>query len=120
MKKIVMNIVLIGLLSSMGAAKSGAPKSAKGAAKPAAATANSTKSFDGWISDERCGAKVNAACSKICQRSGAKLVFVGPNNVITPVANQESVNPFVGQHVTVQGKLENGVLTVSSVKTAGK
>jgi GTP cyclohydrolase III len=119
MKKIVMHIVLIGLLSSLGAAKSGAPKSAKGA-KPEAATGNSTKSFDGWISDERCGTKVNAACSKICQKSGAKLVFVGSDNAVTPVANQESVNPFVGQHVTVQGKLENGVLTVSSVKAAGK
>jgi hypothetical protein len=32
--------------------------------------------FDGWVSDEKCGAKTDAECSKKCRAAGAKLVFV--------------------------------------------
>lgn len=116
MKKIMTSIVLIGLLFSMAAAKSSDKKDAK----PSATAVDNTKSFEGWISDEKCGANINAACSKTCRSAGAKLVFVGSDKTVTPIANQESVNGFVGQHVNIHGKLQNGVLTITNVKAANK
>jgi hypothetical protein len=118
MKKIMTNIVLIGLLFSMAAAKSDNKKDTKKGARPAAAAADKAKSFDGWVSDEKCGARIDAACSKVCQAAGAKLVFVNIDKTVIPVANQQSLNAFTGQHVNIVGKLENGILTVSSVKAA--
>jgi hypothetical protein len=117
MKKVLSTVLLIGLLFSMAAAKSNAKKDAKAPATPAAAKA---QDFDGWVSDEKCGAKVDAECSKKCQAAGAKMVFVTPERAVIPVANQETLKSFAGQHVNIKGKLENGILSVDSVKLAAK
>lgn len=116
MKKIMTGIVLIGLLFSMAAAKSDDKKSAKSTP----ATAKKTTSFDGWVSDEKCGVKIDAACSKMCHAHGVRLVFVGTDKTIMPVANPDTLNAFIGQHINMEGKLENGVVTVVSVKAAAK
>jgi len=117
MKKVLSTVLLIGLLVSMAAAKSNAKKETKAPGTPAAAKA---QDFDGWVSDEKCGAKVDAECSKKCQAAGAKMVFVNPERAVIPVANQETLKSFAGQHVNIKGKLENGILTVDSVKPAAK
>jgi hypothetical protein len=115
MKKVLSSVLLIGLLFSMAAAKSNAKKEAK-----APAAAPKAQDFDGWVSDEKCGAKVDAECSKKCQAAGAKMVFVNPERAVIPVSNQETLKNFAGQHVNIKGKLENGILTVDSVKPAAK
>ncbi|HET8888395.1 MAG TPA: hypothetical protein VFQ41_05800 [Candidatus Angelobacter sp.] len=116
MKKVLSTVLLIGLLFSMAAAKTNAKKDTKA---PSAAAAKS-QDFDGWVSDEKCGAKVDAECSKKCQAAGAKMVFVTPERAVIPVANQETLKNFAGQHVNIKGKLDNGVLSVDSVKPAAK
>jgi hypothetical protein len=116
MKKVLSSVLLIGLLFSMAAAKSNAKKDAKAPASPAV----KAQDFDGWVSDEKCGAKIDAECSKKCQAAGAKMVFVTPERAVVPVANQDTLKSFAGQHVNIKGKLENGILTVDSVKPAAK
>lgn len=120
MKKIVTNIVLIGLLFSMAAAKNDNKRDTKKATKPAPAAAEKTTSFDGWVSDDKCGTKIDAACTKMCLSMGAKLVFVTTDKQVLSVANQQTLSNFPGQRVNIQGKLDNGVLTVVSVKPAAK
>jgi|GEM_PF-1867879 hypothetical protein len=110
MQKILVSILLMGLLSTMAAAKG----NTKAGAKTAAAK---VQSWSGWVSDEKCKTHIDAACSKRCQAEGVKLVFVNETDkAIIPVANQDALKAFAGQHVKVQGKLDNGSLTVSNVK----
>lgn len=118
MKRVVANFLFSASLCSMAAATNNVQKDAK---KAPASTAAATQSFDGWVSDEKCGAKIDAECAKKCEAMGVKMVFVNAaDKSVVPVANQESLKGFAGQHVNIKGKLENGVLTVSNVKPAGK
>ena len=121
--KLFTALVLVSFLSAGAqspASKAGQTTAAQGAAVTKTATHSATKAntFDGWISDDRCGSHVNAECSQICVSKGAKIVFVGSDKSITPIANQESVKDFLGKHVTIQGKLDKGVLTVASANLA--
>lgn len=124
MKKVLANILLAGLLATVCAARNNdkaAPadtkKSAVAAKTTDKAAAAKESTMDAYISDEKCGANVDASCSKKCQESGAKLVVVNvADKSVIPVSNQSSVKPFVGQHVTVKGTMENGALKVASVQ----
>jgi hypothetical protein len=107
MKKQLLILALAGLLPAMGITKS----------NPAADAKSKTTVMDAWISDEKCGANVDPACAKKCMEQGSKLVVVNTTDKsVIPVSNQEAVKPFVGQHVTVKGTMQNGVLAVESVK----
>lgn len=117
MKKILTHVLLIGMLASMAAARSNNNNTDK---KTPAKAVSQTQSFDGWVSDEKCGAKIDADCAKKCQALGAKMVFVNSDRTIIPVANQDALKNFPGQHVNIKGKLENGVLTVETVKPVAK
>jgi len=83
----------------------------------AAITAETKTTLDGWVSDANCGAMVNATCAKECARDGVKLVFVNSDREVLHVANPDALKGYEGEHVEVEGKLDNGLLTVSSVKT---
>lgn len=73
-------------------------------------------SWTGWISDEKCGAKVDAACAKKCVEGGQKAVFVNDKDkTVYPIANQDAVKGHAGHHVTLKGTMANNTLTVSSV-----
>ena len=50
-------------------------KAKSNAKKEAKAPAAKAQDFDGWVSDEKGGAKIDAECSKKCQAAGAKMVF---------------------------------------------
>jgi len=72
--------------------------------------------WTGYVSDAKCGAKVDAACAKKCIEAGEKVVFVNDgDNSVVQVANPDALKAFAGQHVLVEGKLENNALTVSKV-----
>jgi hypothetical protein len=119
MKKIFANILLIGLLFSMAAAQSAQKKVTKPAAKSVAAA--KTSSLVGWISDEQCGVKVDKECAKKCQGNGAKMVFVDNDKKnVMPIANQDATKNFIGEHVNVKGKVDNGTLTIASITKATK
>ena len=80
------------------------------------------KSWDGWISDSKCGAKgANASheqCAKKCIGEGAKPVFVSDTDQkVTPLQNPDAVKDHIGHHVQISGDMtKDGMLHVESVK----
>src|SRR5271168_2464324 len=77
-------------------------------------------SWDGWISDSKCGAKGanagHAACAQKCIGAGEKPVFVTDKDMkVVPIDNPDAVKDHIGQHVQVTGKLDNGMLHVDKV-----
>ena len=85
----------------------------------------------GYISDEKCAKSasskkaaaewINPAkfeqCAKSCVKGGSPAVFVSEDNKMYKIdaASMEKVTPHVGQKVTVNGKVDDGVLTVDSI-----
>jgi len=121
MKKRISTLVLASLLFSIVLAwgdntKNSDKKSPKPATSSAAAATAATSNFSGWVSDEQCGARVDAKCNKLCYSKGVKLVFVSTDKKVLAVTNQDSLKNFVGQQVTIQGSLQNGALMITSVK----
>ena len=73
--------------------------------------------WTGYVSDAKCGAKLDPACTKKCIEAGEKVVFVNDvDKAVIPVANPESLKDHVGQHLLVEGRIENNMLTVTNVK----
>ena len=76
-------------------------------------------SWTGYVSDAKCGAKVDAACAKKCADAGEARVFVNDSDKsVLKVANQDSLKGHEGHHVKVQGSVEGDTLTVASVSMA--
>ena len=80
------------------------------------------QSWDGWISDSKCGAKgANAAhegCAKKCVGAGEKAVFVtDKDQKVIAVENPAVLQDHLGHHVQVTGSMtSDGSLHVDSVK----
>jgi hypothetical protein len=77
-----------------------------------------TVKISGWVSNEKCGAKDidNAACTKKCADGGSKLVFVSEKDKsILNVDNQDALKGHEGHHVSITGKMDNGMLHVDNV-----
>src|SRR5215469_7328700 len=103
MKKIALMLLAAAFLTSTSAVSFAAPKSTK---------------MNGWVSDEKCGAKDidNADCAKKCAESGSKLVFVSEKDKsVLNVDNQDALKGHEGHHVSVTGTVENGTLHVTKV-----
>jgi hypothetical protein len=106
MNKILANALFIGmsLLFIAGCNKSAGRTTAAG------------QQFDGWVSDQKCGVKIDPICARKCAAAGEKAVLVDADKNVIPVANSDTLKPFAGQKVSIKGKLDSGVLTVESVK----
>ena len=103
MRKLFVVVVLVLAFGALAFAFSGSSSGKAG-------------SWTGWISDAKCGAKVDAACAKKCIDAGEKAVFVSDKDkTVYPIANQDAVKAHAGHHVTVKGSMDNNTLTVSSV-----
>ncbi len=79
------------------------------------------QSWNGWISDSKCGAKgANAsheACARKCIAAGEKPVFVSDKDQkVIPVDNPGALQEHIGHHVKVTGKMESdGAMHVDKV-----
>ena len=77
--------------------------------------------WDGWISDSKCGVKganaAHAACAKKCIEAGEKPVLVtDKDQKVVNIANPDAVKGHEGQHVQVTGTMNgNGSLQVAKV-----
>jgi hypothetical protein len=78
-------------------------------------------SVNGWVVDDKCGAKgANAggeACTKKCLAAGAKMVVVtdGDSKVLA-VENPDALKGHEGHHVTLTGTMGKDSIKVASVK----
>src|SRR5262249_18232358 len=102
-KRTALMLLAAAFLTSSSVVSLAAPKSTK---------------VDGWVSNEKCGAKDidNADCTKKCAGAGSKLVIVSEKdkNVIN-VDNPDALQGHEGHHVSVTGTMDNGVLHVTKV-----
>lgn len=77
--------------------------------------------WTGAISESGCGLKhANGGaekCVTACVKKGAAPVFVTDGKVIK-ISNADKVMDFLGQKVTVSGKLDGDTVTVDSIKKA--
>lgn len=80
--------------------------------------AEKRETWIGRVSDTQCGKAVNAECNRKCINSGIPPVLVldGTNQVL-PIANPETVKPYAGEHVEINGTLAGNVLNVGTVRT---
>ena len=80
-----------------------------------------SSTVNGWVSDDKCGAKgANAgaaACTKKCLDGGAKMVVVtdGDQKVLA-FENPDALNGHEGNHVAVTGSVGKDSIKVASVK----
>lgn len=78
-------------------------------------------SWDGWISDSKCGAKganaAHAACAKKCIAGGEKPVLVtDKDQKVVAIENPAAVSGHEGQHVKVTGTMtDSGSLHVDKI-----
>ncbi len=72
----------------------------------------------GRVSDTQCGKAVNAECNRKCINRGIPPVLVldGTDQVLA-IANPETVKPYAGQHVEINGTLAGTALNVGMVRT---
>ena len=100
MKKLAMMLLAVAFLSTLALAKD-------------------TK-INGWVSDEKCGAKganaSHADCAKKCEEAGSKLVVVSDkDHKVYSVDNQDALKGHEGHHVRVTATDNNGTLHVDNV-----
>jgi hypothetical protein len=78
-------------------------------------------SWNGWISDSKCGAKGanadHAACAKKCIDAGAKPVLVSDKDQqVVGIDNPDAVKGHEGHHVQVMGTMDkDGMIHVDKV-----
>ncbi len=82
---------------------------------------NKAVSWNGWITDETCGAKnANAegkACALKCAKAGAKLMlYVEGDKKLVGLDNQQEAMKHVGVPVTVTGTMENGTIKIDKIE----
>lgn len=80
------------------------------------------ESYTGWVSDAMCAknpTKVSsadhAACAKKCIEGGSPAVLVVDGKVYQ-VSNPDMLKDHAGEKVTVDATMDNGTLTIKSVK----
>ncbi|HTQ79152.1 MAG TPA: DUF5818 domain-containing protein [Thermoanaerobaculia bacterium] len=78
-------------------------------------------SWNGWITDESCGAKgANAAhadCAKACLAKGGKLVFYNEaDKKLYKLDKQDVAKQHIGHEVTVKGEAKGDAIAVASIE----
>jgi hypothetical protein len=79
------------------------------------------QSFDGIISDCMCGkkhmmpGKTDAQCIQECIKSGSSYALVMGAKVYTLAVKPQTIAPFAGKHVYIEGRLKDNIITVTSI-----
>ena len=76
---------------------------------------------NGWVSDDKCGAKgANAgaeACTKKCLAAGAKMVIVtDKDQKVLMVDNPDALKGHEGHHIAATGTVKGDSIHVDSMK----
>ena len=80
--------------------------------------------IDGIVSDSMCGkkhmmpGKTDAQCVQECVKCGSSYALVVGDKVYTLAGMPQSVAPFAGKHVHVEGSLKDNTITITSISDA--
>jgi len=85
-------------------------------------SAASTQTYEGMITDTRCGAKHSAViglaasdCARACVHAGEQFVLVQGDNLYTLEGDSAALKQVAGQRVRIVGILNGQKISVSSV-----
>ncbi len=82
------------------------------------------QTIDGVVSDTMCGkkhmiaGKSAAECIQVCIKEGSSYALVSGAKVYTLAGKPQTIAPFAGKHVHIEGDLKNNTLTVTSIHEA--
>jgi len=90
---------------------------------PLASLSADSGSWNGWITDDSCGAKgakaEHADCAKKCMAKGASLVFYNlGDKKLYKLDKQDVAKENIGHEVTVKGELTGDTIAVASIAPA--
>ncbi len=90
---------------------------------PLASLRADSGSWNGWITDDSCGAKganaEHAACAKKCLAKGASLVFYNnADQKIYKLDKQDVAKQHIGHEVKVEGDLKGDTIAVAAITPA--
>jgi hypothetical protein len=83
-----------------------------------------SQTIDGIVSDSMCGnkhmmpGKTDAQCVQECVKSGSSYALVVGDKVYALAGMPQSVAPFAGKRVHVEGNLKDNTITVTSISDA--
>ena len=89
-----------------------------------AASAQSSQTLTGTVSDAMCGAHhmmkgaTAAQCTRECVKQGSDFALVIGAKVYTLKGEKSQLDKFAGQNVTVKGKADGTTITASSISPA--
>lgn len=80
-----------------------------------------TQTVDGVVSDSMCEkthmmpGKTAAQCVEECITAKSSYVLVAGNKIYALAAKPQTIAPFAGKHVQVQGEIKNNTIAVSAI-----
>jgi len=83
-----------------------------------------SQTIDGIVSDSMCGkkhmmpGKTDAQCTQECIKSGSSYALVVGDKVYTLAGKPQTIAPFAGKRVHVEGNLKDNTITVTSISEA--
>jgi hypothetical protein len=90
-----------------------------------ASAAGTAGKWNGWVTDEKCGAAgakaAHQACAVKCAEAGSKLVLYNTaDKKLYKLDNQDLAKKNLGHEVTVTGKIEGDSIAVDSIAAKAK
>lgn len=89
-----------------------------------AASAQSSQTLSGTVSDAMCGAHhmmqgaSDAQCTRECVKQGSDFALVSGGKVYTLKGDKSQFDKLAGQKVTIKGKVDGQTVTVDSIAPA--
>ena len=83
-----------------------------------------SQSIDGIVSDSMCGkkhmmpGKTDAQCVQECIKSGSSYALVAGAKVYMLAGKPQTIAPFAGKRVHIQGDLKDNTITITSITEA--
>jgi hypothetical protein len=109
MKKSLWMLLALSLVLGLAGMSYAGGKSDKTSASKA-----KSETLTGWVSDEKCGAKVNADCAKKCIDGGQKVVFVNEKDKsVWNVTNPDPLKEHAGHHISVSAQVNDKDKTIT-------
>jgi hypothetical protein len=79
------------------------------------------QTIDGVVTDSMCGkkhmmpGKTDAQCVQECIKSGSSYALVVGDKVYTLAAKPQTIAPFAGKRVHIEGSLKDNTITITSI-----
>jgi hypothetical protein len=80
-----------------------------------------SQAIDGIVTDSMCGkkhmmpGKTDAQCVQECIKSGSGYALVVGDKVYTLAGKPQTIAPFAGKHVHIEGSLKDNTITITSI-----